>query len=131
MIRASQQHLREAGESYAEHMRFAATVGLMTAGAGLACLLHSIVPALCQKTCSRTVGHLQQLFADRRQLDRVQAEAEGVSSFVLLLLIAATSAALVLVVGAASPVAAVVAAMALAFPLVYLATNPELKPEDS
>ena len=55
--------MTEVGESYFQHMRFALVVGTLATGAGLACLLHAFVPALCERTCSRAVASLQHLFA--------------------------------------------------------------------
>jgi len=49
VIEQCRKHLEEAGESYCEHMLFEMTVGLMTVGAGLACLVHAVVPALCKQ----------------------------------------------------------------------------------
>jgi len=68
MLTSSREHLIEAGETYFQHMRFAFIVGALAVGAGLACIVHSVVPALCPKSCSRTVGLLQTLFADRHKL---------------------------------------------------------------
>jgi hypothetical protein len=62
MLQRSKDHLQAAGETYFEHMRFALVVGLVTAGAALACIIHAIVPALCERTCSRTLGQLRLAF---------------------------------------------------------------------
>ena len=72
MIRRSKQHLVEAGETYFEHLSFAATVGLMALAGGLACLIHAIVPGLCTRTASRTIGLLNELLADRRRVAEIR-----------------------------------------------------------
>ena len=51
-------HPRSVGESYAEHFRTAARFGLMLLSGGLACLAHALVPALFERTGSRTVKRL-------------------------------------------------------------------------
>ena len=71
MIQQSKQHLAAAGEGYGEHFRFATTVGLLAVAAGLACLIHALVPALCTRTCSTIIARLQSLFAERRMLEQV------------------------------------------------------------
>ena len=126
MIARSRAHLAQAGEEYLIHMRFAATVGLLMIGAGLACLLHAIVPALCQSTCSRTVDQLQALFADRRRLDDTLAATEPVLVFTSLLLLCSAIVAPLLLITAASPLALVLAALCFAMPVTFLATNPQL-----
>ena len=58
-------HLAQASESDWQHMRFAGAVGAMLVAAGLACLLHSIVPGICRDTASRTIASLHQVIGDR------------------------------------------------------------------
>src|SRR4051812_34478526 len=87
MIGHSKQHLAAAGESYGEHFRFAFTVGLLSIAAGLACLIHALVPALCTRTCSTIVGRLQQLFGERRMIEQVTKQSSGALTFVGLLLL--------------------------------------------
>jgi len=52
------EHPRLVGESYVEHFHAAARFGLMMVSGGLACLLHALVPALFERTGSRTVKKL-------------------------------------------------------------------------
>ena len=128
MLRKSREHLRTAGESYVEHLLFAASVGLIALGAGLACLIHAFVPALCQRTCSTTVRLLQDLFADRSRLPLVLDGASGALTFVGLLAMCVMTAALPLALGAPPGLSALVFAIALLFPAAFLATNSELAP---
>jgi hypothetical protein len=126
MIRASISHLVAADETYFEHMRFALTVGALTVGAGLACLLHAVVPGLCQTTCSRTISALTALFADRRRLRQIAEQCSGVTAFTALTLIALAGALVAVIAGAGSPFAWVVALQAVALPMLYVVQNPAL-----
>ena len=81
MIKECRNHLQEAGETYGQHMLFAMTVGFMAIGAGLACVLHAIVPALCKHRCSETIRALYRLFENRGELDRVREQASGAMTF--------------------------------------------------
>jgi hypothetical protein len=128
MFRACRTHLAEAGETYAEHMRFALTVGALAIGAGLACVVHAFVPAVCPTTCSRTVVQLQRLFADRNRLAEVAEQSSGVTVFVGLVAISSTTALIAAVAGAGAPVTWLAALQSLAFPLLYVAQNPALDP---
>jgi hypothetical protein len=59
------EHPEEIGESYSEHASHALWIGLQMIGAGLACLLHAIVPGLCICTASRTVSAITDLMHAR------------------------------------------------------------------
>ena len=48
-------HPRSVGESYFEHLRFAARFGLRLIGGGCACLVHAVLPRLHERTGSRLV----------------------------------------------------------------------------
>jgi hypothetical protein len=128
MLRASRAHLAEVGESYFEHMRFALLVGTLSLGAGLACMLHAIVPALCETTCSRALVALQRVFADRTQLGAVAAENSPLILFVLLLGVSCATAIAVAVCTAGTLIGLVVIPQAFALPLIFLAQNTQLQP---
>ncbi|MFL6722160.1 MAG: DUF6356 family protein [Sphingomonas sp.] len=121
-------HLAEVGESYFEHMRFALVVGALAAGAGFACMLHAIIPALCEQSCSRTVKLLQGLFADRGQLDAVVAQSSGVLVFVVLVALSFVTALVVAFCTSATAIGLVVIPQAFALPLIYLSQNKGLDP---
>jgi uncharacterized protein YjeT (DUF2065 family) len=122
-------HLREAGESYFEHMRFAVGVGLMLVAAGMACIIHGLVPGLCTKTASRTVDELRRLFAERHALASVLDQASG--ALTLVGLIALTIPAWTLLLLAPGyPLPMATALLALAIPATYLWSNPQLEPVD-
>jgi Family of unknown function (DUF6356) len=128
MLRASRAHLAEVGESYFEHMRFAFVVGALAVGAGLACMLHAIVPGMCQTTCSRAVGSLQRLFADRGQLGVVTTENSALILFVLLTGVSSLTAFTLAICTAGTLVGLVVIPQAFALPLIFLLQNPGLEP---
>jgi hypothetical protein len=127
MIRRSKAHLQAAGERYFEHMRFAATVGLMAIGAGLACLIHSLVPGLCTRTASRTIRHINLLFDQRERLPEVEEEATELIAFVLLLLLAGAVAAPLWGLAVSSGIRVLFTAMAFAIPFTLLLVNRELE----
>ncbi len=125
----SKAHLAEAGETYLDHLRFAAGVGLMLVAAGLACVIHGLLPALCTKTASRTVDELKRLFAERDAFASALAESSGALVFVGLVALTLPSWALLLLApGYPLPIATALFAMAI--PAVYLWTNPQLEPVD-
>lgn len=128
MLKRSKDHLLTAGETYLQHLRFALLVGFITIGAGLACIVHAIVPAFCERTCSRTLGQLSILFADRRQLQRFEDEASGVFTFAALVLLSAATVSVPAAAGGPLPLVLAVGAMAFSIPAVFLSTNPDLEP---
>ncbi len=128
MLARCRAHLAEAGETYFEHLRFASTVGALAIGAGLACMIHALVPCLCETTCSRTVAHLQRLFADRGRLPEIRAEASGVTGFLGLLGVSLFTASYVLLLSSGAALAWVAASPAALLPILYLVQNPALDP---
>jgi hypothetical protein len=131
MLQASKVHLAEANETYVEHMRFAVTVAMLAIGAGVACLLHSIVPALCQRTCSRTVGTLQRLFADRTRLSEIVEETSAILTFVRLLWISSVVAIVLAVVARGDAILLLVLPQAFVLPVTFVWANTELSSEAS
>ena len=69
MIRPSRQHLRNTGESYGEHLRFACRVGALAIGGGLACFAHALVPALFTTTGSTKIRRVARMIDERRRPD--------------------------------------------------------------
>lgn len=60
------EHPRSVGESYFEHQRCAFEIGATLIGAGLACLLHGLVPAAFRDTGSRLVSQVYQRVSARQ-----------------------------------------------------------------
>ena len=67
MIRTSRRHLRDTGESYGEHLRFACRVGAVAIGGGLACFAHALVPALFTTTGSSAIRRLSAMIDERQR----------------------------------------------------------------
>ena len=129
MIAQSKAHLAATGEGYLEHFRFASTVGLLAMAAGLACLIHALVPALCTRTCSRTVAMLSELFADRGKLSSVRERSDHVLAFIQLLMLGAIVVAPLWLLDAPQALRLLYTGLALALPATLLLTNRELESE--
>jgi len=127
MLAKCRTHLAEAGETYWDHMRFASGVALMLIGAGVACLLHALIPALCEKTASRTVGHLSTVFVSREALPEALEETSGVVTLVGLLALS-TPAWVLAIATPQQPMTAIAATLSLAVAAAYVWTNPQLEP---
>jgi hypothetical protein len=128
MLKSSRTHLQEAGETYGEHMRFAAMVALMAIGAGLACLVHAFVPALCRGTCSATIRELYWLFDNRGELARAKGYASGPIVFAGLFALSSFASAPLLLAASHEWWSWLIAALAFAIPAAFLGTNPQLEP---
>jgi hypothetical protein len=59
------EHPREIGETYSEHASHAGYIGTRMLLAGLACLVHAVVPGLFIRTASNTVDGIIELMAKR------------------------------------------------------------------
>ncbi len=58
-------HPREIGETYTRHAGHALVIGSRMILAGLACLVHALLPGLFVRTATRTVEDVQTLMASR------------------------------------------------------------------
>jgi len=65
LLRSFTEHPASVGETYGEHCRVASGVGVRLLGAGLACLVHGLLPWLFATTASRTVSDLHARFRNR------------------------------------------------------------------
>ncbi len=52
------KHPRDVNETYGQHMRVAARFGFLMVGAGVACVIHGLIPAFFTRTGSSTVKRL-------------------------------------------------------------------------
>ena len=73
------RHPREIGETYTEHAGHAVHIGLRLIAAGLACLVHALLPGLFVRTATQTVDDIQSRIAarscrERKESDRFSAE---------------------------------------------------------
>ena len=60
------EHPRSLGMSWASHGAGAAVIAVRLIGAGLACLIHAIVPAWFTQTAGRTVSDIYEDIARRK-----------------------------------------------------------------
>ncbi len=68
------KHPRAVGETYFEHMGVALSYGMPLIAAGLACVVHAIVPACFERTGSRSIVNLHsRLIASRRRVGDTDA----------------------------------------------------------
>ncbi|MDU8913467.1 DUF6356 family protein [Aestuariicoccus sp. MJ-SS9] len=67
MNRVFLDHPATVGESYFEHMRFALSFAFWLVVAGLAALVHAVIPALCETTASRILNRLVQRMQRRHR----------------------------------------------------------------
>jgi hypothetical protein len=65
IMRLFTAHPRDVGETYGEHFGVAAAFGLRMVAAGLACLVHAVLPFAFVTTASRTVRELYARMAAR------------------------------------------------------------------
>ena len=126
MISQSRTHLREAGEGYWQHFRFATTFGLLATAAGIAALLHALIPGLCTHTASRIVRHLGHLIEDRSKIDAIESEAVEARAFVMLLILATAVVAPLWLMGAPMVIKLTYSVLAYALPATLMISNPEL-----
>ena len=59
------EHLREVGETYPQHLVKAAGFGIAMLAAGLACLVHALLPFLFVRTGSNCIHRLHRKLKDR------------------------------------------------------------------
>jgi len=71
-------HPRAVGETYGAHARTALGFGWRMVAAGLACIIHALIPGLFADTASRTVARLALEMRDRKPRP---APAGGMESF--------------------------------------------------
>src|SRR3954467_15331900 len=92
LLTRSQAHLRGAGESYVRHLRFAANVAALMIAAGLACLLHALVPGLFPDKASRAVGRLHAAFENRAEAEARLETREDAGGLLTLLILSILTA---------------------------------------
>ena len=126
MIAQSRAHLGQAGESYWQHFRFATTFGLLAIAAGVAALIHAVIPGTCTGTASRIVRHLGLLIEDRGRIDAVENEAVEAKAFAMLLVLATVVVAPLWLLDVPMALKVAYTVMAYALPATLMITNPEL-----
>jgi hypothetical protein len=69
LIRAFTEHPRSVGESYGEHLAQALCFGTRMIFAGLACLVHGVLPFLFVRTGSQAISELNdRMLVNRRRV---------------------------------------------------------------
>lgn len=126
MISQSRAHLKNAGEGYWQHFRFATTFGLLAMAAGLAAILHAFIPGICTSSASRIVRHLGHLIDDRSQIDAIENEAVEARAFVMLLILATAAVAPLWILDAPNTLRITYTVLAYALPAALMISNPEL-----
>ncbi len=64
-ITKCREHLHKVDESYGAHFQVASTTGFAMIGAGVACILHAVVPAVFPDRASETIRQLNARMAKR------------------------------------------------------------------
>ena len=64
--RLFQDHPKALGMSWAEHGAGAVVIGARMVGAGLACIVHAVVPGVFTETAGRTVKSLHDHMIERK-----------------------------------------------------------------
>jgi len=67
-------HPRDIGETYSEHAGHALYIGARMIGAGLACMVHAVLPGLFVRTASHTVDDIQGLMTRRSTSGRLDEQ---------------------------------------------------------
>ncbi len=67
LIRAFTEHPASVGESYGQHLGRATSFGLRMVFAGIACVLHGLLPFLFVRTGSRAIAELNDRMVVNRR----------------------------------------------------------------
>lgn len=126
LIARSRAHLDSVDESYGAHRLFAFAVGWTMVKAGLACIVHGLVPALFPTTGSDAMRRLHMVISDRDRGAGLAPRREGLS---VLLLLASINAAVPWLAGAPVLVAAPLSLLSLAFIPAYWWSERLAEPE--
>ena len=65
MIKNSKEHLKEANESYFQHLKIALSIGITMIVGGFQAILHSIIPGILTKSTSEKIKKLYNFISDR------------------------------------------------------------------
>lgn len=65
-LRAFTEHPASVGETYTEHLMHAACFGARMVGAGIACMVHALLPFLFVRTGSQAVTELSERMITQR-----------------------------------------------------------------
>ena len=79
MLKSFTRHPETVGETYGQHMGVAFGFGVTLIGAGLACLVHGLLPFAFERTGSDTVRGLHERLGRRCAVVQPAAPAEPVA----------------------------------------------------
>ena len=65
MIKDSKEHLDSTNETYIQHLKFAACVGITMIYGGIQALIHAIYPGILTKAASSKIKKLYSLVTDK------------------------------------------------------------------
>src|SRR4051812_19097780 len=128
LVVRSRAHLATVGESYWQHLRHAAAIGGLLVAAGLACLVHALVPAWFETTARRAVRRLGQVLDARPQAPQLP-RPDGAPPFPLLPLLRGGPALLPGLAGAEPPVGVAVSLLPPPSPFPSLGAEAAAEPE--
>jgi len=74
------EHPASVDETYGEHLVMASSFGLKMIGAGLACLVHGLLPFLFVKTGSAAIGELHGRMVTNRNRKAAKAQLEAANA---------------------------------------------------
>jgi len=77
-VRAFTQHPASVGESYTEHLGRAACFGTRMIFAGIACLVHGMLPFLFVRTGSSAIAELNDRMIANRSVPRVPVASKRI-----------------------------------------------------
>ena len=74
------EHPSSVGESYGQHANFAFTLGLRMVWAGMACILHGLLPFLFVKTGSSCIKEINECLEGRGNPKSVTSNLQAAST---------------------------------------------------
>jgi hypothetical protein len=80
LVEAFTRHPATVGESYRQHLAFAAGIGGRLVVAGIACLVHALLPFLFERTGSRAIIDLHDQLAGGARMRLHPIVADGSSA---------------------------------------------------
>ena len=65
MIKDSKEHLKEANETYSQHLKEASKIGLMMILGGMQAIIHAFIPGILAKSASDKIKKLYNFVVNR------------------------------------------------------------------
>lgn len=77
------EHPESVGETYGEHLRHATGFGVRMVWAGIACMIHAVLPFLFVKTGSRAICELHERMVTNRRRSNIVGVEPSAQAFSL------------------------------------------------